>query len=112
MAPNWQQTSVEGRVLERQGQGVGLAPVDAAVADLPRGGVVEHRLVEVGDDIACVGRKQPRRQRARDGTPVPAAISSTARGERDVAALGKVGGDTPRRSAAPCSGRSSPESSP
>src|SRR6185312_3076808 len=46
---------VEGRIFKRQRQGIRLAPLDAAVGSLSGGGVVEHRLVEVGDHIARAG---------------------------------------------------------
>src|ERR1700730_3887464 len=48
---------IEGSILERQRQCVCLAPTDATVCDLSRGGVVKHRLVEVGYHVAGVRRK-------------------------------------------------------
>src|SRR6185369_14030700 len=62
---------VEGRSFERQRQSIRLAPLDAPVGSLSRRGVVEHRPIEVGYDIACA-RGQSWRQRAGDD---PAARS-------------------------------------
>src|SRR6185312_12720297 len=56
---------VEGRIFKRQRQSIRLSPCDAAVWRLSRSGVVEHRLVEVGYHIACVGG-EPWRQCAGD----------------------------------------------
>src|SRR5437016_4854612 len=62
IAPNWH----VDLVLERQGQGVGLPPCDAAIVQ-PGGGMVEHRLVEVGRHNARV-RGKLRRHRTREDT--------------------------------------------
>src|ERR1700721_594437 len=48
---------IERRILKRQRQSVCLTPFDAAVGSLSRCGVVDHRLVEIGYDIACTRRK-------------------------------------------------------
>src|SRR5215831_1695503 len=48
---------IEGRIFKRQRQSICLAPFDPRVGRLSRCGVVEHRLVEVGYDIACVPGK-------------------------------------------------------
>lgn len=55
---------IEGCIAERQSQRIGLPPADAVVGGLLWSRIVEHRLVEVGDDICGVLRK-PGRQRAR-----------------------------------------------
>src|SRR5579863_628915 len=44
---------IEGRIFKRQRQSIHLAPFDPSVGRLSRRGVVNHRLVEVGYDIAC-----------------------------------------------------------
>src|SRR5690242_11769394 len=46
---------VESRIFKWQRQSIRLAPLDAMIRSLPRGGIVEHRLVEVGYDIICAG---------------------------------------------------------
>ncbi len=46
---------IERRIFKRQRHRIRLTPCDAAVGDLSRCGVIEHRLVEVGDDIARAG---------------------------------------------------------
>src|SRR5665647_2228513 len=46
---------IEGRIFKRQRQSIRLAPFDPSVGRLSRCGVVEHRLVEVGYDIAGAG---------------------------------------------------------
>src|SRR3984893_8395153 len=48
---------IEGSILERQRQCVCLAPTDATVCDLSRGGVVKHRLGEGGYHVAGVRRE-------------------------------------------------------
>ena len=53
---------IESSIFERQRQRICFAPADAVVGGLSRSGIVEHRLVEVGDDIAGIRRK-PWRQR-------------------------------------------------
>ena len=47
----------EARVFERQGLGIRLAPFDVIRSVLLRGGVIEHRLIEVGCQIAGTGRQ-------------------------------------------------------
>src|SRR6185437_12619144 len=49
---------VEGRVLERKRLSIRLVPLDATVRGLARSRIVKHRLVEVRDDIACVGKSR------------------------------------------------------
>src|SRR6201986_5267217 len=56
---------IEGCIVERQRQSIRLTPFDARVGRLSRRGVVDHRLVEVGYDIAC-GTGQSWRQGAGD----------------------------------------------
>jgi hypothetical protein len=75
---------IERRIFKRQRQSIRLTPFDTSVGRLSRCGVVDHRLVEVGYDIACAPG-----QSWRQGA-----------------------GDNPaRKSTAPYSGRSFPESS-
>ncbi len=42
----------EGRICKRQRQGIRLLPCDAAVVTLPRCGIIQHRRIEIGHDIA------------------------------------------------------------
>jgi hypothetical protein len=58
---------VEASVRERQGEGVGLPPGDPAIAGLPRRGMIEHRLIEIGCDDPGL-RRQPRCERSRQDT--------------------------------------------
>src|SRR5262249_552200 len=44
---------IETLVGKRQSRRIGLLPLDALVVTLPRPGVVEHRLVEIGRRQAC-----------------------------------------------------------
>src|ERR1700680_2223953 len=44
---------IERRIFKRQRQSIRLTPFDTSVGRLSRCGVVDHRLVEVGYDIAC-----------------------------------------------------------
>src|SRR5271157_659534 len=48
---------IERRIFKRQRQSIRLTPFDTSVGRLSRCGVVDHRLVEVGYDIACTGGK-------------------------------------------------------
>src|SRR3954470_23513547 len=43
---------IERRILKRQRQSIRLTPFDTSLRRLSRCGVIEHRLVEVGYDIA------------------------------------------------------------
>src|SRR5450755_1639830 len=44
---------IERRIFKRQRQSIRLTPSDTSVGGVSRCGVVDHRLVEVGYDIAC-----------------------------------------------------------
>src|SRR2546423_12255900 len=44
---------IESGIFKRQRQSIRLAPFDPSIGRLSRCGVVDHRLVEVGYDIAC-----------------------------------------------------------
>ena len=61
-----------------------------AVGRLSRCGVVEHRLVEIGDDIARA--RGSFGANARVTTPVPAAVSKTALGDKDAARRAMIHG--------------------
>ena len=101
---------IEGGILERQRLRIGLPPAGCGHPALPRGGIIEHRLVEVGHDVTGIGRKF-RRQRPRH---------HAAAGRRLQHGFGrKCGGPvapyparSSRRSGEPYSGHSFPESSP
>ena len=55
---------IKGGIFERQRLRIRLAPSNAVIPVLPCGGIIEHRLIEVGRDVTDIGGKL-RRQCAR-----------------------------------------------
>ena len=80
---------VEALVFERQALGVRLPPDDAPVRAMPAGGPVEHRLIQIANDVMGVAAEE-RGQRASDDAGAGGRFQKARRIGRSGAAC-KIG---------------------